>query len=146
MEQNPSWEANTYSASQEISCILWNPKIHNRNHKRPSLAPVLGQINPVHATPFHFLNTHFNIILPSTPKSSKWSPSIRFPHQNPVFTSPVAHVSHLPLTSHSSGFYHPNNAWWGVENLLHHIYPNLKKKHDFMLLFILMPKKLCNKI
>jgi hypothetical protein len=28
MVQNPSWEANRSSASQEIPYILWNPKVH----------------------------------------------------------------------------------------------------------------------
>ena len=28
MQQSPSWEANRFSASQEISHILWNPKVH----------------------------------------------------------------------------------------------------------------------
>ena len=36
-----------------------------------------------------------NIILPSTSGSSKWSLSPRFPHQNPVWTSPLFHAFHM---------------------------------------------------
>jgi hypothetical protein len=35
MEQSPSWEANRSSASQKISRILLNPKVHHRIHKKP---------------------------------------------------------------------------------------------------------------
>ena len=64
--------------------------------------PYPDQFN-TYCPPSNFLKIHLNINLPSMPGSSKWSLSLKFPHQNPVCTSPLPHMCYMPLPSHSSG-------------------------------------------
>jgi hypothetical protein len=45
-----SWEANRFSASQEIPSNLWSPEVYHRIHMTLPPAPVLSQLNPVHAS------------------------------------------------------------------------------------------------
>ena len=57
------------AASQEILCILWNPKVLHRTHKYPSPLPILSQIYPV-PTPTSWksiliLSSHLRLGLPS---------------------------------------------------------------------------------
>ena len=55
----------------------------------PITCPVLSQLDPVHAPTSQFLKIHLNIIPPLMPWSSQWSHSLRFPHENPVYASPL---------------------------------------------------------
>ena len=107
MVQSPSSEANWFAASQ-IPRVSWNPKVHYRTHKRPPPVCILGQLNPVQIPTSHLLEIRPNIIHPSTPRSPQWSPSLRFPHKDPVHPPLLTHMRHMPSPSHSSWFYHPH--------------------------------------
>ena len=115
IQQGPSWETNRFSASHKIPHILWNPKVHYRIHKCPPPVPILSHIDPVHIPTSHFLMIHLNIILSSTPASSKWSLSLRFLHQNPVYASPPSHTCYMASASQFSRFVHPNNIGWALQ-------------------------------
>ena len=52
----------------------------------------------------YFLKIQLNIIFPSKPGSPQWSPSLGFPHQNPVHNSPLPHTGYMPRPSYSSTF------------------------------------------
>jgi len=105
MEHSPSWEANRFSASQDIPRILWNPKFRYRIHK--------CQLDPIHTPTYNFLKIHLNIILPSTPGSSKWALPSGFPTKT-LYTPLPSPTCYMPRPSHSSRCDHLNNIGWGV--------------------------------
>jgi len=74
--------------------------------------PTLSQLNPVHTPTSYFLKIHFNIILPSMSGSPKWSLSLRFPHQNPVYAAP-SYVLHAPPISFFS-IVSPEQYWMSI--------------------------------
>ena len=59
-ERSPSWEANRFSASQDIPHILCNSKVHCRSHKHP-FGRILRHIQPVHPFTTHFLKIHLSV-------------------------------------------------------------------------------------
>jgi len=64
------------SRSETVRLLL-NPKYHYCVHKSPSppVVPILSQKNLVYTLTYNYyvFKIHFNIPLPSTPRSSKWS-------------------------------------------------------------------------
>jgi len=95
MVQSPSWEANWFAASQQISRISRNPKVHYRTHKRPPPVSILGQPYPVHIPTSHLLQIHPNIIDPSTPRSPQWFLPSGFPSKTLYTPSPQPYAPHV---------------------------------------------------
>ena len=76
---------------------------------------ILSQIEPVHATPSHFLKMHLNSTHPSMPESSKWSILSGFPTKSLYTPLLTPHMCYMFCPSHSSQFDHLNNVWWAVQ-------------------------------
>ena len=119
MVQTPSWEANWFAASQEIPRISRNPKVYFRTHKRPPPVSILCQPNPVPIPTSHLLEIHPNIIHTSTPRSPQWSPSLRFPHQDPIHPPLLTHTRHMP--SHNCFITQSNYTGYMFRLLISHL-------------------------
>ena len=76
MVQSPSWAANWFAASPEITRISRNPNVHYRTHKRSPPVSILDQPNQVHIphptslTPILILHTNLRLGLTSVLFSS----------------------------------------------------------------------------
>jgi hypothetical protein len=75
---------------------------------------------PAQSSPHtHFPKIRLNIILPSMPGSPQWFPSLRFPHQNPVRTSPPYALHALPISFFS--ILSPAQYWvWSTDQSAPH--------------------------
>jgi len=60
MVWNPYYEAESPSAGQTSSCLLWNPRVNYHVQKEPPMVPLMSQINPIYTMKHNFPYLHFN--------------------------------------------------------------------------------------
>jgi hypothetical protein len=104
------------SASQEIPCILRKPRVHYRVYKSRPPVHFMSQINPIHIPKPHFPKINFNIILPSTSRSSESFLPVRLSN-TPLpcaVPTPPPHLTLLQLVSDED-----YNVWSSRLPLLH---------------------------
>jgi hypothetical protein len=102
------WEADYSSDNQTFLLLLRTPLLCV--HRRPSLDPILYQTDSVPFLKFHFLNVHFNIVLPSLSRPSKLSHWFGISENCFVLSSRIlrmldVHQSYRPWSGKS------NNKW-----------------------------------
>jgi hypothetical protein len=112
MVQNPSREANSCSASQEIPYLGLKDPLYV--HKGLPLDLILSQINPVFTFTSCF-KIYLNIVLSSISVSPKWSLPLRFSDWNLVLISHLSHVCYIPCPPHPSWFDNTYNIWWKIQ-------------------------------
>lgn len=91
--------------SQEITCTLNKSKFLYHFHNSLPVISLLSNINPVYIQRSCFFNINFNIVVPSKPRSS------RFSHQNRVCVSILSHTCHADRLCHLPSFCHPSSHW-----------------------------------
>jgi len=113
MRHSPSWESNSFSASQETPSF-YGTKVYYRLRKCPPPVPVLSQLNPVHTS--HPNSKQFVLILSYHLRPvSQVEFSLSFTHQNPVYVSPLPYTRYMRLPPHSYRYYHPKYVVWAVQ-------------------------------
>ena len=77
------------------------------------------------SSPGHYISLLQDPLLyPSNPGSSKRSSSLRSPHQNPVYTSPLYHTCYNPRSSHYSPFDHTSSTYKSLTSSLRSLHPS----------------------
>ena len=105
------WEANSFSAGQEIPLISWNPKCHHRVHRSPSLALILSRMHPCHAS----LSCLRTCLILSSSYTNVFQ-VVSFLQVSPP--KPCMHFTDIRATRPNRfippPFHHPNDIWQGV--------------------------------
>ena len=95
MEQSPSCKANSSSISQGIPAFYGTNRLITTFTTACLLS--LSWARSIQSTTPHptFIQIHFHAILPSMPRSSKWSLSLRFHHQT-LYAPLLTHMRYMP--------------------------------------------------
>jgi hypothetical protein len=116
MEQSPYIEADNCSAYYKIPCLLWNQKLHYHAHNSLPPVPFLSKIDPFHNLPHNFLKLNFDIVLPSTYRSSKCSLPFRLSNLNFICISYLLQACYMHCPSHPSWLdYQVGWSKWSLE-------------------------------
>jgi hypothetical protein len=115
-----TWGAASCAATQELPNILWNPKVHYRVHKSPSL--VLSWAKSIQSIPPHpislrdisILSTHLRLGLPTGLFPSGILAKILY-----AFLFP--HSCYISRPSHPPRLDHSNHAWRRIQVMKLHI-------------------------
>jgi hypothetical protein len=102
-------------AQLEIFRLLYF--FHYCVQKSPPPDTILSHMNPIHTPKPYFSAIHFNIILPSTPRFSKWFSALQVSrlHSIGLCISHLSNACYLSRPPHTPRCYHHNNIWWRVQ-------------------------------
>jgi len=108
MEQRPSWKANSFSPSKEIPCIFATVSFIAARTRAWCLSLFWAWLTTSTISSY-FLKIHFNITLPSTSRSSKWSIALKFTLKTPELITPSLNCicttnSKLPIRRQDSNY------------------------------------------
>lgn len=84
----------------KIFPALYRARFSLQHSQQPTTCPCPEPNQSLLCRPFHSLKVCFDFILPSTPKSAKWSLSFKSPHQDTMCTFPLLHKCPMSRTSH----------------------------------------------